>query len=252
MALALTKCKPVHIVLLALVLIIILCILIPSKEQRVANANEQILSRFLDIEGIPSHSTHIRGEMITVTIEVSDANEYDAQLVSWWGSIFGYSALLQGHKTSYEQVVIINNVNGEGYAYLAANLVTVDDFAANRIDEATFWDEVLITSSPPQSKDIAAFSGLPQSALSRDRFDSTTYTPKTDRNWSWLRPILALLIVALIVLSTIHQERIKHHSNKLKETVHHHSKHVQKHVRHHTQKAKHVLQGNATKARKKK
>ena len=233
MASARIKLRIWHLAILILFLAAAIFAVVPDREKQTDIANQYLLAALLDNEGFTASQVAIRHDTIIVSIETSEAGEYDAQLVAWWGSIFGNAALLKGHEKSYEHVIIENLVNGEPYAYVSANLVSVDDYAANKIDDATFWDEVLITDHKPQAREIEAHALLPQSALQRETTGSAGYSLKEKRNLGWLWPLVALAVIALVVLGTIHEQRvrkatmrIKRHTRQVKQDV---TTHVKKH-----------------------
>ena len=170
--------------------------------------NEEILTRLLELEEIDVNKVSIDKDTIFVSIEVSSADEYDTQIIAWWGTIFGYSAVLQG---DYIAVIIENTVNKEPYAYISTNVYTIRDFEDSIITDAEFWDETLITSSKPRTRDVIRASGLPTEALTDEQTKIRTNTI--------LIITLILIVIILAILTVILLKKKK--SKKQKVETHH-------------------------------
>ncbi len=209
---------PQTLIILCLLLIVTSPVL-AGKEAQINRANEVVLENILLAGGYGESHVSISDESILVSIEVSDANTYDEELIAWWGSIFGNAALLKGYGEAYSTITIENRVNGEAELYLGANLATVDDYIAVRIDDGTFWDEVLITSKKPTVKDIENYAGLPESALKRDQF-----IPKKERKVGWLILLIILILIgggiSYLCIKHPHQVKKVHKNVKMKTKKH--------------------------------
>lgn len=206
-----------------------------GKEAKIDSMNEDVLKKLILAEGYGESEIQINGEAIIVSIEVSDANNYDAELIAWWGSIFGSSALLKGYEKSYYYTIIENKVNGEALMYLGINLVTVDDYVSVLIDDATFWEEVLITDTKPSAKDIADYSGLPANALIRNKSIA-----KKERNLGWLVILITFLIIGggVAYLFKKHPEKIKKTQKIVKKTA---KKHIAQAKQFYNTKGKEII-----------
>jgi hypothetical protein len=180
-----------------------------SQENDIDNKNEEILSKVLEIDGVKTEEITISGTTIYVSIEASGADSYDSELIGWWASIFANSALLKGYEKDYLFVVIENTVNDVPYAYVSAPVVSIQDLMDGLIDDATFWDEVLITESKPKEKEIAEFSGLPSDLV---------YKTERSRGTSGFLTTLLWIIIILGVAAAIFMV-IKKNPEKTKKII---------------------------------
>jgi len=170
-------------------MLILTLIIISGCSNKTDSKNEEILKKVLSLENIEYNEIKINNEQIIISIETSSANEYDTQLINWWGTIFGISSMLQGN---YEVVIIENTVNKEPYAYISTNIYTIQDFEEDRISDAEFWDETLITSNKPRTKEILEASGLPLQTLKQQETKKTNHA----------KTILIILIILIIITTT--------------------------------------------------
>lgn len=157
---------------------------------KIDKKNEQILERVFEIDKIDINKIEIKKDTIFVSMEASSAGEYDTQILEWWGTIFGIVGMLQG---DYMYVIIENTVNGEAYAYISTNVYTIRDFTEDRISDAEFWDETLITASKPKTQEILRASGLPKETLKDE-------AKKTRTNTTLITIIVVTLILAILTL----------------------------------------------------
>ena len=176
--------KTILIILTLLILVLSACSKIDSK-------NEQILTKVLKLENISLNEVSIKKDTIFVSIEASGANEYDTQIINWWGTIFGISSMLKSETTQqYKYVIIENTVNKEPYTYISANMITILDYNEDVLTDVEFWQETLITNNKPSISEIKQQSGLPNEAL-RVSKDSKTQKPIT------------LIIILIIILTLV-------------------------------------------------
>lgn len=165
--------------------------------------NEEILKKILELEEIDINKVEIQKDTIFVSMEASSAGEYDTQILEWWGAIFGISGMLKG---DYLVVIIENTVNKEAYTYISTNIYTIRDFTEDRISDAEFWDETLITSIKPKTNEIIDASGLPIQTL-KDEKD--VRVPLTTTTKIIIAISLILLIITLLVIVLVKRKKRK-------------------------------------------
>ena len=188
---------------------------------KIDSKNEEILTKLLELEEIDVNEASISRDTILVSIEVSSADEYDEQLIAWWGTIFGYSAALQG---DYIAVIIENTVNNEPYTYISTNVYTIRDFEDSIITDADFWEETLVTASKPRTREVIRASGLPTETLTDER---TITIPRTTTTKIIIWIIIIIISVAIIVTGIILAKKRKpkkHKPTKTQQAKHEHKK----------------------------
>jgi hypothetical protein len=137
-----------------------------EKNKNIDSQNEKILEKIFELENISVNNLNINEDTIFVSIEVSDANEYDTHLIEWWGTIFGISSMLKG---DYIFVIIENTVNQEPYTYVSSNVYSIKDFNEDRITDVEFWQESLITINSPKKAEILKAADLPLDTLTDEK-----------------------------------------------------------------------------------
>jgi short subunit fatty acids transporter len=191
------KQKIIIMLILALLLVLSAC------TENADEKNEEILKKILELEEIDINKVEIQKDTIFVSMEASSAGEYDTQILEWWGAIFGISGMLKG---DYLVVIIENTVNKEAYTYISTNIYTIRDFTEDRISDAEFWDETLITSIKPKTNEIIDASGLPIQTL-KDEKD--VRVPLTTTTKIIIAISLILLIITLLVIVLVKRKKRK-------------------------------------------
>jgi hypothetical protein len=209
-------------------LVIISLFLITGCSNKIDSQNEKILSKVLELEEIAVNKVEINKEVIFVSMEASKADEYDTQIINWWGTIFGISSMLKG---DYLIVIIENTVNKEPYTYISTNVYTIRDFNEDRISDAEFWDETLITEKKPKTSDVLKASNLPIETLTDTKKTKIPMDAKTIimKIFTWL----IILVVIFLVIFFGRKIMKKKKKNKIS-----HEKSTKAKIKHHTRKTK--------------
>ena len=210
--------------------------------------NEDVLGRLLEINDVEYESIEITNEKIRVTIESSNASEYDTQLIAWWGLIFANAGLLEGEDQAYKYIIIQTNINREPIAYVSANRASVLDLMEGRIDDAMFWDEVSINPEEPSPGLIEANSFLPPSALNTNTRESIlSKNTNGNNNSKWLLWIIILIIIAAIVVGLY---KFPKESGQLLARAKKHTQKTSKRAKElYDTKGKHIIHDISTKAK---
>ena len=99
----------------------------------------EVIQKVLTLQGIEDPLVTVRGNAIEITYEASNADDYDTQVVSDWGTIFGTLA-----EFDYDPIVIVNTVNGIPYATLTTTRENLHAFMTGAKNETVFWEDVAI------------------------------------------------------------------------------------------------------------
>jgi hypothetical protein len=201
-------------------LIIVLLLFVGcGKSNNLDSQNEKILEKVLELEEIDVNKVKINKDTVFVSIEVSNANEHDSQLIEWWGNIFGISSLLKG---DYIFVIIENTVNQEPYTYVSSNIYSIRDFSEFTITDVEFWQESLITSEMPNNIDILEASNLPKDTLTDEKgFKMGLKFEIAGFDLSFLIKyliigIIIIIVGILLILGIKKRHKIKHVYSKTK------------------------------------
>ncbi len=143
---------------------------------KIDGKNELILKKVLELDNITINNVEISNNNIFVTIEVSEAMDYDTELIAYWGSIFGISAMLKNDNESYSTVTIENLIDGEPYVYVSTNVITIQDYQNDLLEDYEFWEESLVTSEKPSTKDIIDGANLPSESLREDASSNNSFS----------------------------------------------------------------------------
>jgi hypothetical protein len=190
-----------------------------NKTDNFDKENEKILEKALELEEISVNKVDINKDTIFVSIEVSDANEHDNQLIEWWGGIFGLTTLMKG---DYMFVIIENTVNGEPYTYVSSNIYSIKDFSEFIITDVEFFEESLVTSDIPKSKQILQAANLPLDTLSDEKnFKMGMKFEIAGYDLSFLTKYLIysgiiIIVILLVLLGFKKKHKVKHYYSKTK------------------------------------
>jgi hypothetical protein len=167
--------------------LLLVLVLTACSSSSIDSKNEEILLKVISLEDIAVNKVSILDDVIFVSLDVALANQYDTQLLEWWGTIFSFSTLLSG---DYEVVIIENVLNDKPQVYVSSNMFSINDYINDKITDIQFWEESLISSDKPSTKEILLASGLPSHALS--------YTNQT-ANPINIKKLLIILISSFLV-----------------------------------------------------
>lgn len=128
--------KKAIIIVLIIALAIILVACGPSKlDQKKA----QIIGKMLKMNNVSYIAISSNGDRAEIIYESSEANKYDAQMVSDWGMIFASAA-----NFGYKEIIIVNTINYMPAAKLMTNSENVKALGNGEINESVFWENVEI------------------------------------------------------------------------------------------------------------
>jgi len=88
---------------------------------------------------VPYAGVTAGGDTLEVIYEASSADEYDTQIIADWAAIFG-----AGSNFPYEEIIIVNTVNGEPVARLTTTSANVKAYLDYEKNETEFWSDVEI------------------------------------------------------------------------------------------------------------
>ncbi len=172
--------------------------------------NAELLGKLLDLNNVSYEEISINADEVKIIIEASLADEFDTQLVQWFGMIFVNAGFLQGESSDYKYIILQLNVNDEPTAYISANRLSVVDLTNDVIDEEVFWNEVTITKGEPSKKDIKEGGTLSDELLGST---SSGFNINILKNLLWI-----VLITVLVVVGFKYFKRSKK-NNKTKDKV---------------------------------
>jgi len=158
------KKNPICILCYLVLLVVSMSIVVADYNDK----NEDILGTLFDLNNLTYSHIDISDSEILVTIEASDADEFDTQLVSWFGLIFVNAGFLQGENHDYEYIIIEVTINDEPVSYFSTTRNSVLDYIDGIIDDELFWTEVTITSTKPSYNSIDAGTMLSKNLLGTD------------------------------------------------------------------------------------
>jgi hypothetical protein len=103
----------------------------PSGEEKADIAN------LLWNAGVDPSTLEIDGNDATIELETSEAIDFKDELATKWGRIFG---ILQGYAD--DEVIIINTVEGEPVATVAASVEDIQAFVHGGLTREQFLDKI--------------------------------------------------------------------------------------------------------------
>lgn len=198
---------------------------------KIDDKNELILQKILELDDVEVTNVEISNNNIFVSIEVTDAMGYDTELISYWGSILGTSAMLKNNNISYSTVIIENLVDGEPYLYVSTNVVSIQDYQNNLIEDYEFWEESLVTAKKPTTHEVIEGSYLPLESLRVANVSAKSHSTA----YIWWVVVFILLLFVVITFKNI----FLHTKQKFfvaKNTLSKQTKHVSTAVQKHTKK----------------
>ena len=99
----------------------------------------QLAEQQMNLAGVQGAQVIGEGDTVSVSYNPSDAN-YDGQIVSEWGAIFG---VLSNDYPTATHYVIVQQFNGTKIGEISVNSSDVRDLDAGRITVQTFKDRLL-------------------------------------------------------------------------------------------------------------
>jgi len=128
--------KKIIIIMLIITLAIMLVACGPSElDQKKA----QIIGKMLKVNNVSYTAISSYGDKAEIVYESSEANKYDAQMVSDWGMIFASAA-----NFGYKEIIIVNTINYMPAAKLTTGSENVKALGNGEINESEFWENVII------------------------------------------------------------------------------------------------------------
>jgi hypothetical protein len=120
-------------------LLIITMLITGCGPSELDNKKSAIMGKILSQNQVPYVAIASNGDKAEIIYEVSDGDDYDAQVVSDWGNIFATASLF-----NYTQITIVNTVNYQPYAKLTTSSEVVNALGNGYISEEEFWNQIEI------------------------------------------------------------------------------------------------------------
>lgn len=187
--------KTIIVIKFLFLLIVLLTLTSIVSADKIDNKNELIMQKVLELDNITVSNIEISNSNIFVSIEVTEAMNYDAELIAYWGSIFGISAMLKNDDEFYSTVTIENLVDGEPYVYVSTNIISIQDYQNDMLEDYEFWEESLVTAQKPTTNDIVEGSNLPKETLIENNRSNSFFS--IVKLW-WFFIIIILLIIFFV------------------------------------------------------
>ncbi len=125
------------VMVLAMALLLVTACSKPQTTDKTTDKKVDMIQKVLTLQGIQDPIVTVRGNAIEITYEASNADDYDSQVVSDWGTIFGTLA-----EFDYDPIIIVNTVNGVPYATLTTTRENLHAFMVGSKNESVFWEDV--------------------------------------------------------------------------------------------------------------